>query len=35
MMQLKQLAGIISPDDIGFVNSLLDPDQRPIRRIPL
>jgi TolC family type I secretion outer membrane protein len=35
MMQLKQLAGVISPDDIGFVNSLLDRNQRPIRRIPL
>lgn len=35
MMQLKQLAGIISPDDIELVNSLLDPRQRSVRRIPL
>ena len=35
MMQLKQLTGIISADDIAFVNSLLDPRQHSIRRIPL
>ena len=35
MMQLKQLAGNISPIDIGFVDSLLDPRQRPVRRIAL
>ena len=35
MMQLKQLAGTISPGDIAFVNSLLDARQRPITRIPL
>lgn len=35
MMQLKQLAGTISPNDIGFINSLLDPRQRPVRRIPI
>jgi hypothetical protein len=35
MMQLKQLTGTISADDIAFVNSLLDPRRRSIRRIPL
>ena len=33
--KLKQLTGIISADDIAFVNSLLDPRQHSIRRIPL
>jgi outer membrane protein len=35
MMQLKQLVGIITADDVAFVNSLLDIRQRPVRRIPL
>ncbi|MBV8838015.1 MAG: TolC family protein, partial [Alphaproteobacteria bacterium] len=35
MMQLKELAGAISPTDIGFIDSLLDPRQRPVRRIAL
>jgi outer membrane protein len=33
MMQLRYLAGVISPEDVAFVNSLLDPRQRPVRKV--